>query len=68
MHVKEQIDKSFTFLIVKIYPVKMELKKYNVLAMRVSLFIPCLIDQFHPQIGESVVRILKKIIPISRYR
>ena len=49
MHVKEQIDKSFAFLIVKIYPVKMELKKCNVQAMRVSLFISCLIVQLHPQ-------------------
>lgn len=29
--------------------------------MRVSLFIPCLIDQFHPQIGRNVVQILRKI-------
>ncbi len=29
--------------------------------MRVHLFIPCLVDQFHPQVGKSVVRILKKI-------
>ena len=29
--------------------------------MRVSLFIPCLIDQFHSQVGINVVRVLKKI-------
>jgi L-lactate dehydrogenase complex protein LldE len=29
--------------------------------MKVTLFIPCLIDQFHPQVGKNVVRILKKI-------
>jgi L-lactate dehydrogenase complex protein LldE len=29
--------------------------------MRVALFIPCLIDQFHPQVGKNVVRILKKL-------
>jgi len=29
--------------------------------MRVTLFIPCLIDQFHPQVGKNVVRILKKL-------
>ncbi|MFH1349365.1 MAG: (Fe-S)-binding protein [Pseudomonadota bacterium] len=29
--------------------------------MRVSLFIPCLIDQFHPQVGKNVVQILKKL-------
>ena len=29
--------------------------------MRVYLFIPCLIDQFHPETGANVVRILRKI-------
>ena len=29
--------------------------------MKVTLFIPCLVDQFHPQVGKNVVRILKKI-------
>jgi len=29
--------------------------------MRTSLFIPCLVDQFHPNVGENVVRILKKM-------
>lgn len=29
--------------------------------MRVSLFIPCLVDQFYPMVGENVVRVLKKI-------
>ena len=29
--------------------------------MRASLFIPCLVDQFHPKVGENVVRVLKKI-------
>ena len=29
--------------------------------MKVTLFIPCLIDQFHPQVGKNVIRILKKI-------
>jgi L-lactate dehydrogenase complex protein LldE len=29
--------------------------------MRASLFIPCLVDQFHPQVGENVVRVLKKV-------
>lgn len=30
-------------------------------AMRVSLFIPCLVDQFYPQVGENVVHVLKKL-------
>lgn len=29
--------------------------------MRVGLFIPCLIDQLYPRVGENVVRILKRI-------
>jgi len=29
--------------------------------MKVTLFIPCLIDQFHPQVGKNVVHILKKV-------
>ncbi len=29
--------------------------------MRASLFIPCLIDQFHPKVGENVVRVLEKV-------
>lgn len=29
--------------------------------MRVSLLIPCLIDQFHPQVGKNAVRVLKKV-------
>ncbi|NQT56121.1 MAG: (Fe-S)-binding protein, partial [Desulfobacteraceae bacterium] len=29
--------------------------------MRVHLFIPCLVDQFHPEVGKNVVRVLKKI-------
>ena len=29
--------------------------------MKVTPFIPCLIDQFHPQVGKNVVHILKKI-------
>ncbi|MBW1717579.1 MAG: (Fe-S)-binding protein, partial [Deltaproteobacteria bacterium] len=29
--------------------------------MRITLFIPCLIDQFHPQVGKNVVHILKKV-------
>ncbi len=29
--------------------------------MRVSLFIPCLVDQFFPQVGVSLVRILRKL-------
>jgi L-lactate dehydrogenase complex protein LldE len=29
--------------------------------MRVSLFIPCLVDQFHPRTGENTVRVLEKI-------
>jgi Fe-S oxidoreductase len=35
-------------------------KKDNVRAMRVSLFIPCLVDQFYPEVGVNTVRILKK--------
>ena len=29
--------------------------------MRVHLFIPCLVDQFHPQVGKCVIQVLKKI-------
>ena len=29
--------------------------------MKVTLFIPCLIDQFHPQVGKNVIRVLKKM-------
>lgn len=29
--------------------------------MQVHLFIPCLVDQFHPQVGKSVIQVLKKI-------
>ena len=29
--------------------------------MRIHLFIPCLVDQFHPEVGKNVVRVLKKI-------
>ncbi len=29
--------------------------------MRVSLFVPCLVDQFFPQVGISTVRILRKL-------
>ena len=29
--------------------------------MRVSLFIPCLIDQFFPEVGVSTARLLQKL-------
>ena len=31
------------------------------LRMRVSLFVPCLVDQFFPQVGISTVRLLRKL-------
>jgi L-lactate dehydrogenase complex protein LldE len=29
--------------------------------MQVHLFIPCLVDQFHPQVGQSVIQVLKRV-------
>ncbi|MCP4666380.1 MAG: (Fe-S)-binding protein [Deltaproteobacteria bacterium] len=35
--------------------------------MPVHLFIPCLVDQFHPQVGKSVIQVLKRIGISVRY-
>ena len=29
--------------------------------MKISLFIPCFVDQFHPQVGMSIVRVLERL-------
>jgi Fe-S oxidoreductase len=29
--------------------------------MKISLFIPCFVDQFYPQVGMSIVRVLGRL-------
>jgi L-lactate dehydrogenase complex protein LldE len=39
----------------------------KVLIMRVKMFVPCLVDQFHPMVAESTLHVLKRVGAVVEY-